>query len=299
MDISGGYECNESIIIEFIENHRKLDFLGVFKTNIEGLSIFNPENDSFIEKLKTTGTENLRQIVFSLNAYKSCLSWCFECICKLFHFSLPYLDHSTLHTYCECIEALTNIMKFWKPKRFTKDTEKLNIHMGGLACLYNLTKDEASLLPLHLISIIVECCLDAIESGMKQEQLVKNGLMILCSDFILNSVRFDRYRCLKTVLNVMLDTENEGIIRMSVAICSILASQLTTEQTAKLSNKSDYIAKMIMLVHSKVEPYLQVDYVLKFTLSALWNITDECYQTCKMFILENGLQVFKIALEVG
>ncbi|CAD5115300.1 DgyrCDS4290 [Dimorphilus gyrociliatus] len=207
LDISGNMECNENILRNFLKAHKKLTFLGIFKTNCESLTIFDPKHKEHFFGLKT----------------------------------------------------LTDLMNHWKPTRY-KNSEKLNIHMGGLACLYNLTKDEPSLLPLGLISVIVNCCLDAVECGVHQEQLVKNGLMILCSDYILNNV-------------------------------------LTTKQTAKLCKNSEYITKMIALVKSKVEPYLNVDYVLRFTLSALWNITDECLQTCRTFIKKGGLDVFKQALE--
>lgn len=88
----------------------------------------------------------------------------------------------------EKVQVLLDIMDTWKLSRFKNEMDKMNIHMGGLACLYNLTKDDPSLLPLNLISQMVEKCLDALEFGSKQEQLIKNGLMILCSDYILNSV---------------------------------------------------------------------------------------------------------------
>lgn len=55
--------------------------------------------------LKITGTETIDQLLNSLKAYKSSPTWCFECICKLFHSSLPMLDKSTMKIYCESIKV--------------------------------------------------------------------------------------------------------------------------------------------------------------------------------------------------
>ena len=42
-----------------------------------------------------------------------------------------------------------------------------------------------------------------------------------------------------------------------------------------------------------------VDATLKFTLSALWNLTDESPTTCSHFIQNDGLTLFINVLEVG
>lgn len=42
-----------------------------------------------------------------------------------------------------------------------------------------------------------------------------------------------------------------------------------------------------------------VDATLKFTLSALWNLTDESPTTCRHFIENQGLELFMKVLEVG
>lgn len=41
-----------------------------------------------------------------------------------------------------------------------------------------------------------------------------------------------------------------------------------------------------------------VDATLKFTLSALWNLTDESPTTCRHFIENQGLDLFVKVLEV-
>ena len=48
--------------------------------------------------------------------------------------------------------------------------------------------------------------------------------------------------------------------------------QISTDQTSSLGAKPRYMRKMLQLVKSKVESNA-IDITLKFTLSALWNLT--------------------------
>lgn len=52
-----------------------------------------------------------------------------------------------------------------------------------------------------------------------------------------------------------------------------------------------YMRKLLQMVQSKVNLY-QVDITMKFTLSALWNLTDESATTCKVFLEEGGIELF-------
>jgi Zyg-11 family protein len=60
--------------------------------------------------------------------------------------------------------------------------------------------------------------------------------------------------------------------RMSVAICSILAAKISTSETTVLGSTPKYMRKLLAMVRAKMESN-QVDITLKFTLSALWNLT--------------------------
>ena len=70
------------------------------------------------------------------------------------------------------------------------------------------------------------------------------------------------------------------IFRMSVAICSILAAKISTEQTSELGSHASYMKKLLSIVRTRMQEN-HLDITLKFTLSALWNLTDESPKTCK------------------
>ena len=71
-----------------------------------------------------------------------------------------------------------------------------------------------------------------------------------------------------------------NIFRMSVAICSILAAKISTEETSELGSHSNYMKKLLSIVRDRMTDHV-MDITLKFTLSALWNLTDESPRTCK------------------
>ncbi len=55
--------------------------------------------------------------------------------------------------------------------------------------------------------------------------------------------------------------------------------------------------KLLELVLQRVDNQ-QIDITLKFTLSALWNLTDESPSTCSVFLNEGGMDLFLQVLQV-
>ncbi|CAM1154436.1 ZYG11B (predicted) [Pycnogonum litorale] len=86
--------------------------------------------------------------------------------------------------------------------------------------------------------------------------------------------------------------DDTSMNRMSVAICSILAAKISTEETSLLGSKRAYMKKLLHLVRVRTESSTEVDTTMKFTLSALWNLTDESPTTCNVFLEEGGLELF-------
>lgn len=86
--------------------------------------------------------------------------------------------------------------------------------------------------------------------------------------------------------------------RMAVAICFILAAKISTLETSTLGAKPIYMETLLGIVKSKVEQATdtELDIMLKFTLSALWNLTDESPSTCSMFLEKGGLTLYMLVL---
>ncbi|GFT51966.1 protein zyg-11 homolog [Nephila pilipes] len=172
----------------------------------------------------------------------------------------------------------------------------LGIQMAATACLYNLTKGSLSnKIHPNWLRKIVECTLLSMENFPNQLQLQKNALLTLCSDRMLQDVSFNRYHCAELVMNSLMAFDDPAMNRMSVAICSILAARISTVETSNLGAKTDYMNRLLDIVKTKKEQG-DIDIMMKFTLSALWNLTDESPKTCGVFLHLGGLQLFHSVL---
>lgn len=72
-------------------------------------------------------------------------------------------------------------------------------------------------------------------------------------------------------------------------------AHLQQQETSRLGSEPNYMKKLLELVRHHVAAG-QVNITLKFTLSALWNLTDESPSTCSVFLNEGGMTLFLLVL---
>uniref|UniRef100_A0A3Q2YA37 Zyg-11 family member, cell cycle regulator n=1 Tax=Hippocampus comes TaxID=109280 RepID=A0A3Q2YA37_HIPCM len=179
----------------------------------------------------------------------------------------------------------------------------LNVQLAASACVFNLTKqDLAAGMPVRLLSTVTQLLLEAMRTFPNHQQLQKNCLLSLCSDRILQEVPFNRFEAAKLVMQWLCNHEDQNMQRMAVAIISILAAK--SKQLMVTSHDLNTIRGLVppqQLLHIVRQKATQgiVDATLKFTLSALWNLTDESPTTCRHFIENQGLDLFIKVLEVS
>lgn len=105
---------------------------------------------------------------------------------------------------------------------------KFGVQMAATACIYNLTRGELSKrIHPNILSKAVELTLSAMEQFPDEFQLHKNALLTLCSDRILQDIKFDRFMCARLVLDGLCYFDEVNMDRMGVAICSILAAKVS------------------------------------------------------------------------
>ena len=68
---------------------------------------------------------------------------------------------------------------------------------------------------------------------------------------------------------------------VKLTFSSILAAKISTEQTSTLGSQASYMKKLLSIVRGRMQDNV-MDITMKFTLSALWNLTDESPRTCKV-----------------
>lgn len=285
LDLSGKDDINSKDLKNFIASHVHLRFLGLVHSDAcYDESFIDPTHEDYKSDLVISGTATESQILEALRRYIYRPIYLQKCLFNLFRLTPNFL------------EPRVDVIKLVLPG-MREHPQEFRVQMAATACIYNLTKGELALM-IHpsILKQIVELTLLAMESYPNNHQLQKNTLLTLCSDRILQDVAFDKYRCARLVMNCLSTFDDASMNRMSVAICSILAAKISTVETSMLGAQPQYMLKLLAMVRSKVESRL-VDITMKFTLSALWNLTDESAITCKVFLDEGGMELFLEVLD--
>ncbi|XP_066589972.1 protein zyg-11 homolog B-like [Prorops nasuta] len=286
LDLSGKDEIDAKDLKEFIKAHTHLRFLGLVYTDAcYDDSLINPDNEDYQPNLVVSGTASETQILEALRRYTFRPIYVQKCLFNLFRLTPNFL------------EPRVDVIKLVLPG-MREHPQQFRVQMAATACLYNLTKGELAI-NIHpsILKQIVDLTLIAMETYPNHYQLQKNTLLILCSDRILQDVSFDKYRCAKLVMNCLSAFNDAPMERMSVAICSILAAKISTVETSLLGAQAQYINKMLKMIWSRLQAK-SVDITMKFTLSALWNLTDESATTCNVFLNAGGMKLFLDVLEI-
>ncbi|XP_015836544.1 protein zyg-11 homolog isoform X2 [Tribolium castaneum] len=278
LDVSGWRDfIPTETLLKYVETHPKLEFLGIVLTDCTFDSLFSSTNQW--PNLTIAGLGNENQIKVTLKKYRE---------------RSNYVQKALYHLF-----QLTNLSPDARPDMFNlvlpvmaAHSNKFGVQMAATACLYNLTRGDLSK-KIHPKSLSrgVNLTLYAMECFPDEFQLQKNSLLTLCSDTILQEINFDRFRCAKLVLDALCTFEDVNMNRMAVAICSILAAKVSTEETSELGARPVYMRKLLAMVQNRVESGVS-DITLKFTLSALWNLTDESAATCTVFLEQGGAYLF-------
>lgn len=279
VDVSNQMEVSQAVLKNFLDSHPRVKCVGLI--NVPLCADFNILKHPHVKFLRDVSCGNKNATIERIN----------EC---LQHYRLwPHLlgkilTHTTAVAASEPQPLLVaNILRCLESNQ-----QRAHIQVAGTACLYNLT--VGALGPaLHpsLLRSVVHMTIHAMTCHMHNHQLQKNGLLLLCCDSVLHHVSFNQYWVAMMALLALHNYADESVDLMAVGICSILAAKLSNEQTAQLGSNPAFMNKLLALVRGRITDN-NADITLQFTLSALWNLTDESPVTCKIFLEQDGLQLF-------
>ncbi|VEN53111.1 unnamed protein product [Callosobruchus maculatus] len=285
LDLSGWREhVSKLVLLKILESHPKLEFLGLVLCYVSQDPAFTRPGE-IAANLVVAGVGNEAQIKVTLKRYRDRFNYVQKALYHLFQMT------SSFH------EARPDILRLVLPV-MESHLNKFGVQMAATACLYNLTRGELSKnIHPHTLSRAVDLTLAVMNMYPEEFQLQKNALLMLCSDRILQDVSFDRFKCARLVLDALCHFDDVNMDRMAVAICSILAAKISTEETSELGARHEYMLKLLAMVRTRVVS-CSADITLKFTLSALWNLTDESAATCTVFLEQQGVHLFLSVLRV-
>uniref|UniRef100_A0A4W4F0H2 Protein zer-1 homolog-like C-terminal domain-containing protein n=1 Tax=Electrophorus electricus TaxID=8005 RepID=A0A4W4F0H2_ELEEL len=270
LDVSGRKQVTDAAVRAFVEERPGMTFVGLLATDA-GFSDFLSGEGS----LKVTGEANETQICEALRRYSEREGFVREALFHLFS-----LTHVMEKARPDILKLVALGMK--------NHPSTLNVQLAASACVFNLTKQDLAFgMPVRLLGNVTQLLLEAMKTFPNHQQLQKNCLLSLCSDRILQEVPFNRFEAAKLVMQWLCNHEDQNMQRMAVAIISILAAKVRCPRC---------LQQLLHIVRQKTSQGA-VDATLKFTLSALWNLTDESPTTCRHFIENQGLELFIKVLE--
>uniref|UniRef100_A0A671NLC5 Protein zyg-11 homolog n=1 Tax=Sinocyclocheilus anshuiensis TaxID=1608454 RepID=A0A671NLC5_9TELE len=270
LDVSGRKQVTDAAVRAFVEARPGMTFVGLLATDA-GFSDFLSGEGS----LKVTGEANETQICEALRRYSEREGFVREALFHLFS-----LTHAIEKPRPDILKLVALGMK--------NHPATLNVQLAASACVFNLTKQELAFgIPVRLLGNVTQLLLEAMKTFPNHQQLQKNCLLSLCSDRILQEVPFNRFEAAKLVMQWLCNHEDQNMQRMAVAIISILAAKLSTEQTAQLGAELFIVKQLLHIVRQKTCQGI-VDATLKFTLSALSHLKISLF--FKSFPSESSIQ---------
>nr|XP_046265369.1 protein zyg-11 homolog isoform X2 [Scatophagus argus] len=279
LDISGRKRITEAAVRAFVEARNGLVFFGLLATGTSSCdALFSQKN------LKVTGEANENQVCEALRRYSDR-----ECFIREALFHLYNLITDIDKPRPDMLKLVLSGMR--------SHPTSLHVYLVATACVFNLTtQDLAEAMPVSLLSSTVTQLLYAMKTFPNHQQMQKNCLLALCSDYILQDVPFDKYLAATLVINWLSSHEDPTLQRLAVAVISILVAKLSIEETAQLGTDVFIMKQLLAIVQQKAMVGV-VDSTLKFALSALWNLTDEMPTAARNFIECQGLELYEEVLE--
>ncbi|VDM56379.1 unnamed protein product [Angiostrongylus costaricensis] len=274
-----GVDRASDIVSLLLQRNPRLERLSVLATPLDGHSYIVPvERDVQIINCATRN-----QAVIALNAYWNTDRDAFTAHalhCVYYMLQSGYDDFSDSEV-AECATVVCAALR--------KHLLNLGVQMAGSACLYHLCKmKRISRLSVPTVRKCVDRCLDAAETYPETTQLQKNVWLTICNDYLLQLSGINFYRTCKVALESMLINNDAGVSRLVIAVFFNIGNDLMLAYLPVTFAILDFPLFLIKICRVRVENSL---YTLKFTLSALWNLTDDCPATCIVFARENGIAV--------
>ncbi|XP_061150868.1 protein zyg-11 homolog [Syngnathus typhle] len=281
LDLSGRWGIDKAVVGAFVEARKDLVFLGLLATGGCACPALSAQ-----KKLKVTGQTHEKQLCEALRRYRDRECFTQEAILRLYNL---ITDSQKPQPHPEMLELVLRSMQ--------SHPTSLHIHRMGTECVIKLTaEDQAEAMPVGLLRYAVTQLLHTMKTFHQDTQVQHSYLLALCNDYILQEVPFDRYLAATQVINWVSGNKDSSFQRMSVVVLSKLVAKLSTAENAKLG-EDVFIVKQLLASVQQRAMLEEVDYILKYTLSALWNLTNEMPVAARNFIQCNGLELFKEMLE--
>ncbi|CAI5442424.1 unnamed protein product [Caenorhabditis angaria] len=283
---------------KIIEAHPRLQQIALLATPLDSQTVEIADRN-----LKVINASCRKSVLFALSHYANLDRPAFtaHALHSVYYLLQSGYDKFTQDELGECVRLVCLSMQRY--------LTTLAVQIAGSACLYHLCKmKRIKRLSVKDVCNCIERSLDAAEFYKSMTQLQKNVWLTICNDYLLHLDGVDFYRTCKVALDTMLSNRDLSVERMTIAIVSIVTPKMRPREAKSLTADDRYVRHLVKIMHDYLENHYREArnigpplanerdndntlYTLKFTLSALWNLTDECYDTCHAFLKADGIRI--------
>eukprot|EP01135_Chromosphaera_perkinsii_P011813 Nk52_evm4s2506 gene=Nk52_evmTU4s2506 len=227
--------------------------------------------------LTVAGDNSVEEVLNSLRSYSFKTEYVFNSLKLLFAFykrELPATDNGV-------ISLLLDIMQ--------RHISQVGIQIAGSASIYHLTKPTIAEQTPEARKRAIDVILDCMNENLENYQLQKNCCLTLCNFDIPAELEPFCEKLVVQLLETALAHYDDLIQRICIGLSNSLVCS-GTEEKARIGAAGG-IKNIMELIKLKCNNY-EIDIVMETAWSALWNITDETSSNCKIFLDENGIDLF-------
>uniref|UniRef100_A0A8R1DSM1 Uncharacterized protein n=1 Tax=Caenorhabditis japonica TaxID=281687 RepID=A0A8R1DSM1_CAEJA len=282
-----------AFVQKIIEAHPKLEQISLLATPLDSSLVEIPGRN-----IQVINTVSRKSVLIALSYYANLERPAFitHALHSVYYQLQSGYDKFSGEELKECLRLVCVAMQH--------SLSTLAVQIAGSACLYHLCKmKRIKRLSVKEVNNCIERSLDAAEQYRSMTQLQKNVWLTICNDYLLHLDGIDFYRTCKVAMDTMLLNRDASVERMTIAIVSIVTPKMKPAEAKTLTIDPKYVNHLVRIMNDYLEAYHReyrngherdndnALYTLKFTLSALWNLTDECPTTCKSFLEAGGVEI--------
>jgi hypothetical protein len=163
----------------------------------------------------------------------------------------------------------------------------------------HLSETSKRNLNIVLLQKVFDLIMRSMESHSNNQQIETKGLSLISYAFDFRELNLNVNKCIQLSMNLLLNSKDEEINRMSVQICYKLIRKTSISSRSQLFSNSIYIEKLIEIVKNVIYDSNHDIILIEKISSILVSVTDSSPNVCEIFVEKGGIDLYLNILKVG
>jgi len=162
-----------------------------------------------------------------------------------------------------------------------------------------IEKDLEKELNFKLLQKVFDLIIRSMESHPNNQQIHSKGLSLISYALEFRELNFNVNKCIQLSMNLLLNSKDEYINRISVEICYRLRRKTSISSRSQLFSNPIYVEKLIEIVKNAIHESNHKTFLMEQILSILVSVTDSSPNVCEIFVEKGGIDLCLNILKVG